>query len=764
MLPKPKSPSQACEGEKQHEGDVVNCRKRRLSDAEDRLEERPRKRVSISTNSFSAARRNNISSLVDSVSSSTTRNRISSTSPSCSMAGLVKSRPAKVLGIKSLSVKTASGDAYYTKTWGELKIAIRAILRQEALCVSQQQLFSYVKNTCNQKMAAQLYTNLIEVIAEHVKKQIVMFRSDNMDQATFLQRVHSLWEQYCQQMVYVRSIFLTLDRTYVAQTGSVLQVWDASLDLFRQHIATDPAVQPRLFPGVLNLVSRERQGEAIDRQLLSSLVHMLMALQMYAASFEGPFLAETELVYFAEGRRLLLENNMSVPDYLQHVDQRLKQEQERLNAYLDVSTRAPLITCVEKNLVALHAAGIISRGLDDLLDSNRSRDLRLLFSLFERIDGCLDKLCKAFNGYVKGRGSTIVMDADREGSMVQDLLDLKDKLDVTVEDCFVNMNKFVISLKDAFTVVVNQRANKPAELIAKFVDVKLRAGNKASTDEELDLLLDKVMVLFRFIQGKDFFEAFYQTCLAKRLLVGKSASVDAERAMLSKLKQECGPGYTNKMEGMFKDMELSKEISSGFKAVACRLDTDIELSVNILTMGHWPTFPSSNVNLLPQMVKLQDAFCKFYISKRSGRKLTWQNTLGHCVLKATFNTGKKELQVSLFQTLVLCLFNQSDTITFGHIQQRTGIEAAELKRTLQSLACGKARVITKEPKGKEVNDCDVFRFNKDFSHKLFRIKINQIQMKETQQENNTTAEKVILDRQYQIDAAIVRIIPALYAC
>lgn len=37
--------------------------------------------------------------------------------------------------------------------------------------------------------------------------------------------------------------------------------------------------------------------------------------------------------------------------------------------------------------------------------------------------------------------------------------------------------------------------------------------------------------------GKDVFEAFYKKDLAKRLLVGKSASVDAEKSMLSKLKQ-----------------------------------------------------------------------------------------------------------------------------------------------------------------------------------------------------------------------------------
>lgn len=39
-----------------------------------------------------------------------------------------------------------------------------------------------------------------------------------------------------------------------------------------------------------------------------------------------------------------------------------------------------------------------------------------------------------------------------------------------------------------------------------------------------------------FCPGKDVFEAFYKKDLAKRLLVGKSASVDAEKSMLSKLK------------------------------------------------------------------------------------------------------------------------------------------------------------------------------------------------------------------------------------
>lgn len=39
-------------------------------------------------------------------------------------------------------------------------------------------------------------------------------------------------------------------------------------------------------------------------------------------------------------------------------------------------------------------------------------------------------------------------------------------------------------------------------LSAKYVDNKLRAGNKEATEEELERLLDKIMVLFRFIHGQ----------------------------------------------------------------------------------------------------------------------------------------------------------------------------------------------------------------------------------------------------------------------
>jgi len=289
----------------------------------------------------------------------------------------------------------------------------------------------------------------------------------------------------------------------------------------------------------------------------------------------------------------------------------------------------------------------------------------------------------------------------------------------------------------------------------------LRAGNKESSEEEMERLLDKIMVLFRFIHGKDVFEAFYKNHLSKRLLVGKSASVDAEKSMLSKLKAECGAGFTSKLEGMFKDMELSRDINTAFKQALKNIhdlgSTQLDMVVNVLSIAFWPTYPLIQVIMPPFMARYQEIFNKFYQSKYGGRRLQWQPSLGHCNLKANFKSGSKELQVSLYQALCLLQFNEMNEISLEDLKERTNIEDEEIRRTLQSLACGKARVIVKNPRGKDVNDGDIFIFNKDFTNALYKIKINQIQTKETKDEQKATEERVFQDRQYQIDAAIVRI-------
>ncbi|CAH2223460.1 cullin-4A [Pelobates cultripes] len=670
---------------------------------------------------------------------------------------------SRKLVIKNFKDKPKLPDNYTQDTWQKLQEAVNAIESSTSIKYNLEELYQAVENLCSYKVSHTLYKQLRQVCEEHMKAQINQFREypfinlNSLDSFLFLKKVNKCWMDHCRQMIMIRSIFLFLDRTYVLQNSMLLSIWDMGLDLFRSHVISDRLVQSKTIDGILQLIDKERSGEAVDRSLLRSLLSMLSDLQVYRESFEVRFLEETNCLYAAEGQRLMQERE--IPEYLHHVNRRLEEEVDRVITYLDHGTHKPLIACVEKQLLGEHLAAILQKGLKNMLDENRVPDLTLMYQLFSRVKGGQLILLQHWGEYIKSFGSSIVVNPEKDKDMVQELLDFKDKVDHIIDVCFQKNEKFVNMMKESFETFINKRANKPAELIAKYVDSKLRSGNKEATDEELERFLDKIMIIFRFIHGKDVFEAFYKKDLAKRLLVGKSASVDSEKSMLSKLKHECGAAFTSKLEGMFKDMELSKDVMIQFKQYMQNHSDpgSIDLTVNILTMGYWPTYTPMDVHLPAEMIKLQEIFKTFYLGKHSGRRLQWQSTLGHAVLKAEFKEEKKELQVSLFQTLVLLMFNEGDEFSLEDIKMATGIEDSELRRTLQSLACGKARVLNKMPKSKDVEDGDKFSFNGDFKHKLYRIKINQIQMKETVEEQVNTTERVFQDRQYQIDAAIVRI-------
>ena len=85
------------------------------------------------------------------------------------------------------------------------------------------------------------------------------------------------------------------------------------------------------------------------------------------------------------------------------------------------------------------------------------------------------------------------------------------------------------------------------------------------TDTEVDIVLDKTITVFRYLVERDVFERYYKGHLAKRLLLGRSVSDDAERGMLAKLKVECGYQFTQKLEGMFNDMRVSADTMRDYK-------------------------------------------------------------------------------------------------------------------------------------------------------------------------------------------------------
>jgi len=229
--------------------------------------------------------------------------------------------------------------------------------------------------------------------------------------------------------------------------------------------------------------------------------------------------------------------------------------------------------------------------------------------------------------------------------------------------------------------------------------------------------------------------------------------------MITKLKEECGFAYTAKFEAMFKDIETSKDLMNIFKQTHKTKKGDIDLYVNVLTLSQWPPSRIIELKLPEELSSQQEVFKQFYLSHHGGRHLIWQNNQGHCVVKAEFKRTK-ELLLNLFQTVILMLYQKDADLSLSlqDILDATGIDSKELKRNLLMLCNPKARILKKSPEDlKSITSTDTFIVNKAFEHKLFRIKFGNPLFKETPEENQKTNENIMMQRQYQIDAAIVRI-------
>ncbi|GAA6006265.1 cullin family protein [Rhodotorula paludigena] len=588
-------------------------------------------------------------------------------------------------------------------------------------------------------------------------------------------------KRFLQQMLLVRSIFLQLDRTWVLQTPGVLSIWDLAVDIFEHSVLHDhgEVVQSRVQQSLTQLVLRERHGNLVPRPLFRSFRLFLRTFSSssYDSLFTRPITKSTRSFYQVEAQKGLVELDSSA--YLKRVSKRLQEEDERCESLLGVELKDELARMIEEEMIQTLVETIAEKDTAAMCKEDRRDDLGLLYTLLGRIDR-VAALRKAFLDHLKAAGLALVQDATQDASMVDNLIAFRHNALALVQACFKGDGEFASAINQAFEFFINKRENKPAEMMAKYLDAKLRSGGSRGLDDAaLEAVLNNVLYLFRFTQGKDIFEAFYKRDLAKRLLLNKSASFDAERSMLLKLKDECGAGFTQKLEVMFKDMELSADVMRAYSATSSapsskKDPSSFDLSVSVLSQGNWPTYPPFPIALPPALSTALESFKAFYVSKHSGRTLTWAHGLDTCSLRAVFPSkgkggGKKELLVSLAQAVVLLLFNstapagegeEEGKLSLEEIAEATKLEKKELTRTLQSLACGKVRVLVKHPKGKDVNAGDHFSFNRDFKDDHVRIKINQIQQKETVEENKSTTERVFTDRSSHLQLAIVRIMKA----
>ncbi|KAA1130584.1 Cullin-3, variant 2 [Puccinia graminis f. sp. tritici] len=540
---------------------------------------------------------------------------------------------------------------------------------------------------------------------------------------------------------------------------------------------------------------------------------------IYKTDFEPVFLLHSREFYREEGNRLLSNDNAA--QYLLKVEKRLIEEDIRSQSYLHETTEKKLTQILNEELIKSHVQDILhhpSCGLKELIHNDCRSDLKRLYQLFCRldVDNGLQLLKEGIRDWIKERGQQIndgtappALFSQAGGGpatsanpstetastgaapgnsaalqWVTNVIQLRDKFIGLLNDSFDSHILLQTCIDEGFSGFINSN-KRSAEFISLFIDDKLKKGLKGKTEEEIEEQLDKTIALYRHLNEKDMFEKYYKNHLAKRLLFGKSVSEDTERNMLSKLKIESGSAFTRDSEGMLKDLKMSNEMAKLFKDWCQKNHPGIQLdlSVTVGSSSMWPMSQANQMNyhpstggssssgtpgnrsacIIPKV--LEDAikvYERFYATRHSGRRLNWHTELGNMEIKIRFKKSTHELSVSTFAGIVLLLFDGQDEnrkLSYEEIKTATMITDMELKRTLQSLACAKYKILTKEPRSKEINEkLDTFRFNDGFTNPMSRIKIQTVTNKvENRLELKETSDRVEEDRRLHTEACIVRV-------
>ena len=692
-------------------------------------------------------------------------------------------------------------------TWAFIEAGLDGVMRnpgESISTVTRMGIYSAVHNICTahreipqidldviaamsgdalSMFGAEVYNKLKDYLTKHLVE--IYENSKNYVDEALLSYYLQEWDRYTMAAKQINALFGYLNRVWLRHEiihwyrKDVFDVYNLHLAQWGEVILKERNIN--IMEGVLKMVENQRNGKTIDKLQIKSLVDSFVTLglkgansttptlELYRSHFERPFLEATTRYYESKSLQLVSEDNFF--EY-EKVEAWMDEEKWRVEQYLHPESITPVMeTCFRAYLTA-HSGSLKSK-FQLLLDRDQQDDLARMFRVFAKRIEVLEPLQESFETHIKKSGLAVVEEVAVKGDNLEPkiyfdaLLEVHIRYRKLVDDVFAGDSGFVRSLDSACKETFNDNkvckrgSTRSPELLAKYTDTLLK-NEEGAEKADLEASLDRVMMVFKYIEDKDAFQELYLQTLPKRLSHSNRASEDAEVSMIRNLKEAGGSEDTHEFWQVLEDIENSKDVNGRFKEWQGKAsdedDTkkEFDSTYHVLDARVWPLTPPTTPFIPPpEIVNNYTGFQKLYSDKHRRRDLTWLWNLCNGEIQANYVQAAKvpyTFLVSAYQMAILLLFNDANIVTYEEAQKATMLSADWLDPSLDVFV--EAKVLKPSPENGKPEPGTSYTLNHEFESDHIRVNLNVAVISEQRKKMAQTAE---LERNLLLQSTIVRI-------
>lgn len=668
--------------------------------------------------------------------------------------------------MKSLHTRVVRFDA----VWPQLREDLYKTMRLES--TSAKNIVSTVYSLCvaqPRPLSEQLYREIEKLAAARCAEVVAELQAQ---QGQILALYGARWDVYAMGSLFLDHFCNYVNRYWVkkkreetkrmvahrAAGGAVHEIKTVALLAWRDGVLL--RVHDKLWQDSLAVIATRRAGEVADVARIRLFTESLVAideesqrrLESYERFFEQPFLADAVEHARRQASNLIATEN--VLTYLRRALAEIDREVDLARQFVDRGTVGKLQAELNKIWVQYGQDGVREH-LPGLLAEERTGDLHNVYVLFSRqVDG-LSWITQEFQRLVAQGGTKLLepfgKDSRDSKAFADVLVGHYFKYLQLVQRSFDGSQAFLVALDKGMTATLRS-CGRSAELLAKYCDLVLRKGSKATDESNAEEVYDNIITVFRYLDDKDVFQKFYARSLCRRLINDASDSEDAEASFLGRLKAVCGYEFTSKLQRMFADMDVSVALNQDYTRHVEQNMTDLGLdfSVRVLTANSWPISPPTHTMTPPLVLaRCIEHFSAFYAHRHQSRKLAWLYGMSRADVRALCFARRYEFSVTTNQLALLLLFNESERVTLATAAAQTALEEPELARNMQSLVA--AGLVAKA-------DDDSFAVNMQYTSKRLKVRLLGAVQADTGEDIAKARHDVDKERRFLVQATIVRVL------